>query len=455
MSFFIRKKGGKSAVDKRKKPVKFSKPSKKIKNNVEKTNGMQEIISSDDEFSGPERYNDNFSSDEETAQEKKLRLTKKYLEQIENEERDKNILDDTKDAVAQRLKDEALDEIGQLQKKKAHEYVNVSPEILCVFRGHKLSVTCVVVSSSEKYLFSGSKDCSIIKWSLEEKKRLHTIQGGKKGKVGECHPEQILAIALSSDDKFLASGCRGKIVNIWDAETMQLLKTFKGHKGAITGLVFQKNSHQLISASIDRSLKLWNLDEMGYVETLFGHQDSITGIDTFHGETVVTSGGRDNSLRIWKIIEESQLVFQAHGCSLDCLCVSSHQSFVSGGDDGTLLFWGINKKKPLSKVILAHGSDPDTEEPNWIVSLCALPNSDLVASGSKDGDIRLWRRDDEKHTLVPVSNIPISGFVNTLQFTPSGNYLIAGIGQEHKLGRWWRINDSKNSIVIYSWLNKK
>lgn len=35
--------------------------------------------------SGQEQTKEDFSSDEETAQEKKLRLTKKYLEQIANE----------------------------------------------------------------------------------------------------------------------------------------------------------------------------------------------------------------------------------------------------------------------------------------------------------------------------------------------------------------------------------
>lgn len=48
----------------------------------------------------------------------------------------------------------------------------------------------------------------------------------------------------------------------------------------------------------------------------------------------------------------------------------------------TLLFWGVKKKKPMSKVLLAHGSDSETENPNWIVSLCALQNTDLIASGN-------------------------------------------------------------------------
>lgn len=32
-----------------------------------------------------------------------------------------------------------------------------------LLRGHKLPITCLVITSDEKYIFSASKDCSIIK----------------------------------------------------------------------------------------------------------------------------------------------------------------------------------------------------------------------------------------------------------------------------------------------------
>lgn len=40
------------------------------------------------------------------------------------------------------------------------------------------------------------------------------------------------------------------------------------------------------------------------------------------------------------------------------------------------------------------------------------------------------------------------GFVNALAFSNDGNVLIAGIGQEHRLGRWWRLKNAKNSVCV-------
>ena len=41
-----------------------------------------------------------------------------------------------------------------------------------------------------------------------------------------------------------------------------------------------------------------------------------------------------------------------------------------------------------------------------------------------------------------------TGTVNSLQFSANGQLLIAAIGREHKLGRWWNIKESSNSLAI-------
>ena len=41
-----------------------------------------------------------------------------------------------------------------------------------------------------------------------------------------------------------------------------------------------------------------------------------------------------------------------------------------------------------------------------------------------------------------------TGFVNSLQFSPQGDFLLAGVGQEHRLGRWWTIKQAKNAVYV-------
>ncbi|XP_053377400.1 U3 small nucleolar RNA-interacting protein 2-like isoform X2 [Mercenaria mercenaria] len=466
MSFFIKSKG-KQTQNKKKQGGKkrTAEIPRKGTPKQKKFHGLNEEIESDSDIeeddhvtkSRDQGYSSS-ESEEETVQEKKLRLAKQYLKHIEAEERDNNIDDEVnRDAVSHRLKQDLLEQAGKLQRKLAENIVPPSQEDLILFRGHQLSVTCVVISPDCQFVYSGSKDCSIIKWSLKERRKVHVIHGGRKGteKKHVGHTGHVLAMALSSDGKYLATGDANKLIHIWDAGPMTLLHTFKGHRDAISGLTFRKDTHQLYSCSHDRSVKIWNVDERAYVETLFGHQDKITGIDSLSRERAITSGGRDSSIRIWKIIEESQLVFNAHSmCSVDCVALISESNFISGADDNSLSLWGTMKKKPLFTLRNAHGCQATEgslvqgQEENWITSVAALHNSDVVASGSKDGCVRLWKCSADHKKLEPICTVSVTGFVNSLQFSSNGQYLIAGVGQEHRLGRWWSNKKAKNSICV-------
>lgn len=108
-------------------------------------------------------------------------------------------------------------------------------------------------------------------------------KGQRSVRVKAAHAAAILALALSSDSKFLASGCEKNVLTIWNPTNLEKIHTFamNQHRGKLTGLAFRLNTHQLFSCSADRSVKVWSLDEMAYVETLFGHEDTVTGIDSF------------------------------------------------------------------------------------------------------------------------------------------------------------------------------
>lgn len=139
--------------------------------------------------------------------------------------------------------------------------------------------------------------------------RLHTIAGGRKGTedrhVG--HTAHVICMSISSDGIYLATGDMNKLIMIWEAATCKHLYKFTGHRGPVSvkytpfhtfpyihffhlllfllshpfiftftngaisppqGLSFRRGTHDLYSASHDRSIKVWNVDENAYVETL-------------------------------------------------------------------------------------------------------------------------------------------------------------------------------------------
>jgi ribosomal RNA-processing protein 9 len=93
----------------------------------------------------------------------------------------------------------------------------------------------------------------------------------------------------------------------------------------------------------------------------------------------------------------------------------------------------------------------------------------LFQLGSWEGDIRIWKLDSKLNSFSLVGKIPASGVVNSLQLlTPQKGFLklivwgsaalgttsqatkeveaqplllVAGLGQEHRLGRWLKIKE--------------
>lgn len=423
--------------------------------NINKRKGGGQEIESDDEsiVSGDEKVieDDESQSDEETAVEKRLRLAKDYINQLEDEHNEKEVdRDFDKDAIAHRLEEDALEDAGRLEKFIANSILPDHDNIR-VLKGHRLSITSVVISSDSKYIFSGSKDGSIIKWNVSSGDKLARIDGKSKKNKKKCkgHEGQVLSLALSTDFMYLASAGHDKVIHIWNPDTLTWLHTFKGHRNIISGLAFQLKQHQLFSASNDRAIKVWNLDQMAYVETLFGHEDAVLGVDSLFRNRVVTCGGRDRSVRLWKIPEESQLVFQSSmGSSFDCVTMLNEDYFLTGGDDGSLSIFFTRKKKPITLRTNAHTKNEDGPSEAWITAVTSLPYTDIVASGSCDGSIKLWRCEKAFRSILPIHEIKVPGYINSLKFSSDCEFLVAGVGQEHRLGRWWKVKEAKNAIYI-------
>ncbi|CAJ0940890.1 unnamed protein product [Ranitomeya imitator] len=458
---------------------------------AEEANLREEIESdSDSDLAPTHRKEEHEEELEETPQEKKLRLAKEYLQQLQEQEEER-LEDASEDVIGHRLQENVLlpgsgvisgpylnsagsssvlwpKRIFLSQRSKlviavstltsicidtlrslwcCHGSNNIvtakylrhiiklellppEPAEIRLLRGHQGPVTCLVITPDDKHVFSGSKDCAIIKWSISDGKKVHKIAGGTEGLRGPAHRahRHILCMALSSDGKYLASGDANKLIYIWNAETCERLHKFQGHRGPVSGLSFQKGTYQLFSASHDRSVKVWNVAENAYIETLFGHQDCITGLDSLSRERG----------------------------SIDCIRLINEEHMVSGADDGSLALWNVSKKKPLARRRCAHGSHGEAglEQPHWVSAVAAALNSDVVASGSHDGNLRIWQCAENFKGLQPLCVIPLVGFVNSLQFSSSADFLVAGVGQEHRLGRWWRLKPAKNGLYIVPFRRK-
>ncbi|KAL9709388.1 pre-rRNA processing protein [Leucoagaricus gongylophorus] len=445
--------------------------------------GMQEPQDMDLRVSGDE-------DEDETPAEKRLRLAQVYLNTVKESLADGEFdaADIDKELISSRLKQDILSHSGKVYLFIADSFSPLLSDLATLpilrTRGHRFSVTSAVTSPSSEFLYTSGKEGSIIKWHLATGKRLTTLHKVRKSRSNDKpslsttsvvppveigHTDEVLVLSLSSDGKYLVSGGRDRRLIVWNADTLTHIKSFQGpmnHKDVISALSFRHSTHQLFTASFDRTIKLYDLSPsiMGYTETLFGHQDPILSLSSLSSENCVSVGGRDKTARYWKIAQESQLVFRGGGSgiqggkrskmreilegglgvddeddedadnqskkeqveylegSLECVAMIDESTFVTGGDSGSISLWSTQKKKPIFTYPLAHGlhqvqssTEGLLKTPRWITALAALAYSDLFISGSWDGQIRLWKLDSKLKSFSVLGNIPIPGVINSLQ----------------------------------------
>jgi ribosomal RNA-processing protein 9 len=101
-------------------------------------------------------------------------------------------------------------------------------------------VTSATASESGTYLFTAGKEGSIIKWDLATASRLHTFHKHRR-KSGEkdpgevkAHTDEVLALAISGDGKYLASAGKDRRILLWNIEKNEWVKGFGGHKDTIS-----------------------------------------------------------------------------------------------------------------------------------------------------------------------------------------------------------------------------
>ncbi|XP_037724878.1 protein HIRA homolog [Drosophila subpulchrella] len=254
------------------------------------------------------------------------------------------------------------------------------PKMLCQMDQHLACVNCVRWSQNGQNLASGSDDKLIMIWrkcagssgvfgtggmqkNHESWKCFHTLRG---------HDGDVLDLAWSPNDIYLASCSIDNTVIIWDAQAFpHSVATLKGHTGLVKGVSWDPLGRFLASQSDDRSIKIWNTMDWNLSHTITEPFEECGG--TTHilrlswspdGQYLVSAHAMNGGGPTAQIIER-----EGWKCDKDFVghrkavtCVRFHNSILRRQDnDGS-------PSKPLQYCCLAVGSR-DRSLSVWMTAL--------------------------------------------------------------------------------------
>ncbi|MGD1909292.1 MAG: AAA family ATPase [Rivularia sp. (in: cyanobacteria)] len=196
----------------------------------------------------------------------------------------------------------------------------------------------------------------------------------------------------------------------------RLLRTLRGHNGAVLAVTVTPNGRYLISASKDHTIKVWNLQTGEELFTLSGHNDWVLTLAVTPDSKQIISGSKDKTIKIWSLETGKELfTLKNHTRKVNVLAVTSDgKQVISASDDSTFRVWSLETKKE----VFSYYNYGDN-----ITALTITPDSEKVIFASSSTKIIIWSLVRAKKLLTLTAH---KDTISALAVTSDGKYLISG-----------------------------
>lgn len=246
---------------------------------------------------------------------------------------------------------------------------------LFFLRNHKQACRSIEFSQDGSKLFACSKDKSISCVDMETGALQHTIPS--------AHTDSINKLKVMSEN-YLASGCDGGTVKVWDTRTFSSIIESSDCSDFISDIQCDKEMRHLLCTSGDGHLLVYNTRKKQLERRSDQLEEELLSLAIIKQGKKVVCGGGTGTLNIYAWNEWADVSDRLPTASesIESICPVTEDLVCIGGDDGVIRCLQIQPHRAIG-VLGRHGSFP-------IDNLRLAPDGETLASCSGDQTVRFW-----------------------------------------------------------------
>jgi WD40 repeat protein len=211
-------------------------------------------------------------------------------------------------------------------------------------------------------------------------------------------PDLMLTVAFHSPSKRLACAGADNIIRIFDTSSFDIrhssfvispapspLLTIEQHADWVTCVAFSPDGSNIVSSSRDKTVRVFDTESGELHATCVGHSDAILSAAFIENDKRIVSGGRDKGLRLWETMDAKEAANVVLPGEIHRLVISTNGIFVAA-DRAVYQYTAGGKRLQSTRKFIGHE--------DAVYSVALHEASGRLASGSYDGEVRLWNIQD-------------------------------------------------------------
>ncbi|KAH6904034.1 hypothetical protein BKA70DRAFT_1299328 [Coprinopsis sp. MPI-PUGE-AT-0042] len=167
---------------------------------------------------------------------------------------------------------------GTIKSWTPHSFVPTDPAIIGT---HSDYVRCLALCRERNWIASGSFDRTIKLWDLSRTNQsdpLITLNPAD----ASASKTSVYALAADPFGRTIASGSPERVIRLWDPRTGKKTGKLVGHTDNIRAILLSEDGRYLLTGSADASIKLWSLSGQRCLHTFTHHTESVWSLYSTH-----------------------------------------------------------------------------------------------------------------------------------------------------------------------------